>query len=172
MSYQEHKSKAEAIVARCAIITVSDTRTEQTDTSGRRMRELIAGHGHTVVHYQVVRDEPGEIEPLLVSLLRRDDVDCVLTTGGTGISGRDQTIDVVRRHLRHTLPGFGELFRLLSYQQIGSGAMLSQSLGGVARAGKVNKLLFAMPGSTKAVDLAMSQLILPELGHLLHELRK
>jgi len=108
------------------------------------------------------------LHELLTEVLAVRDLDAVLTNGGTGISRRDTTIEVVETHLDQTLPGFGELFRMLSFQQIGSGAMLSRAVGGVAR----GKLLFAMPGSTAAVELAMTQLILPELKHLVHELRK
>ncbi len=168
MAYDQHTHAAEPNVARCAVVTLSDTRTEQTDGSGRRIRELMTEAGHRVAHYQVVRDDPAEFEPLLLSLLTRDDVDAVLTNGGTGISRRDQTIAIVERHLDQPLPGFGELFRMLSWDQIGSGAMLSRTVGGIAK----GKVVFAMPGSTKAVELAMTRLILPEIKHLLFELRK
>ena len=105
---------------------------------------------------------------LLTDILAREDVDAVFTNGGTGVSRRDRTIEVVERHLDQPLAGFGELFRFLSFEQIGSGAMLSRAVAGIGR----GKIVFAMPGSTKAVELAMSRLILPELKHLLHELRK
>jgi molybdenum cofactor biosynthesis protein B len=168
MAYEDHTHAAEPNVARCAVVTLSDTRTPGTDTSGRRIQELLVDAGHRVAAYQVVRDDPAEFDPLLVSLLSRSDVDAVLTNGGTGISRRDQTIAVVERHLDQSLPGFGELFRMLSWDQIGSGAMLSRAVGGIAK----GKVVFAMPGSTKAVELAMTRLILPEIKHLLFELRK
>jgi molybdopterin adenylyltransferase len=167
-SYEQHKSTAAAISARCAIVTLSDTRTESTDKSGQKIREVLTAQGHSIAHYQIVKDDPAELTPLLQSLLTRADVDAILTNGGTGIARRDQTVQVIERAIDRPLPGFGELFRMLSWQQIGSGAMLSRAAGGIAH----GKLLFAMPGSTAAVELAMTKLILPELKHLLHELRK
>lgn len=166
--YNQHRRQAAGGVARCAVVTLSDTRTEASDKSGKRIRDLLAEAGHVVSDYQIIPDEPSTLEPLLARLLSRDDVDTVLTNGGTGVSRRDQTVPVIQRLIDTPLPGFGELFRMLSYAQIGSGAMLSRALGGVAR----GKLLFAMPGSTGAVELAMTKLILPEINHLLHELRK
>lgn len=168
MAYQEHHRAAESVTARCAVITLSDTRTEATDTTGRLIRDLLLGQGHTVAHYQILKDEPSELDSLLNDLLAREGIDAILTNGGTGISRRDQTIDVIGRRIDLPLPGFGELFRMLSWEQIGSGAMLSRAVGGIAG----GKVLFAMPGSTKAAELAMTKLILPELKHLLFELRK
>ena len=169
MAYEAHQRAGAAIVARCAIVTLSDTRTEATDTSGKRIRELLEAEKHSVTRYDLIPDEPTRLRGLLDELLADANVDVVLTNGGTGISTRDQTIDVVAERIALPLPGFGELFRMLSYEQIGSGAMLSRAVGGVTAQGR---LLFAMPGSTKAVELAMTKLILPELGHLLAELRK
>lgn|ERR1700722_3897033 len=168
MSYQQHQHDASGIVVGCAVVTLSDTRTEATDSSGAAIQRLLAEAGHKVLHYEIVHDEPAEFDPLLARLLGRADVEVVLTNGGTGISRRDQTIQVVQRRLDTVLDGFGELFRSLSYQEIGSGAMLSRAVGGVAR----GKLVFAMPGSTKAVELAMTKLILPELRHLVSQVRK
>jgi molybdenum cofactor biosynthesis protein B len=168
MAYDQHQRESQPIGARCAVVTLSDTRSEATDTSGRRMRELLAGDGHAVARYAILPDDPQQLSPLLDELLASGEIDVILTNGGTGISKRDQTISVIERKLTLPLPGFGELFRMLSYEQIGSGAMLSRAAGGVAN----GKLLFATPGSTKAVELAMTKLILPELRHLLHELRK
>jgi molybdenum cofactor biosynthesis protein B len=168
MAYEQHLQDSAPLVAKCAIVTLSDTRTESSDKSGRRLRELLEADGHRLVHYQLIPDEPGPLAELLAALLARPDVDVVLTNGGTGISRRDRTIEVVQRQIEQPLPGFGELFRMLSWEQIGSGAMLSRAVGGIAR----DKLLFAMPGTTAAVELAMTKLVLPELRHLLHELRK
>ena len=168
MAYEEHTSAAESISARCAIVTLSDTRTEQTDTSGQRIRELLLAENHQVTRYDLIPDDPARLGRLLDELMNDDYVDAILTNGGTGVSRRDHTIGVIEQKLTLALPGFGELFRMLSYEQIGSGAMLSRAAGGVAGA----KLLFAMPGSTKAVELAMTKLILPELKHLLRELRR
>jgi molybdenum cofactor biosynthesis protein B len=168
MAYSEHRASAESLVARCAVITLSDTRDESSDSSGAMAKRLIESADHIVTHYQIIPDDPGELEMLLEMLLGTTDVDAILTNGGTGISRRDQTVKVIERMLDVPLPGFGELFRMLSWEQIASGAMLSRAVGGVSR----GKLLFAMPGSTAAVELAMTKLILPEIGHLIHELRK
>jgi molybdenum cofactor biosynthesis protein B len=168
MSVEQHKTAASALKARCIIITLSDTRGPSTDTSGRRIIELLEAAGHAAAHYAVIPDDPMKFSALLDASLARDDADAIFTTGGTGVSRRDQTIDVIDNALTTPLPGFGELFRMLSWEQLGSAALLSRATGGVAR----GKLLFAMPGSKGAVELAMTRLILPELGHLLGELRK
>ena len=166
--YEQHTRSAAPLAARCAVVTLSDTRTAETDKSGRRIRDLLEADGHAVAHYQILPDEPERLGRELDALLVRADVDAVLTNGGTGVGRRDQTIRVVERRLDQPLPGFGELFRMLSWEQIGSGAMLSRAAGGIAG----GKPVFAMPGSTAAVELAMAKLVLPELRHLLHELRK
>ena len=168
MAYQDHLRDAQALSARCAVVTLSDTRTPETDRSGKRIGELLEAAQHAVPRYHLIRDDPAALHALLTELLSDSQLDAVITNGGTGISRRDTTIEVVQRHLEQTLPGFGELFRMLSFQQIGSGAMLSRAVGGVSR----GKLVFALPGSTAAVELAMTKLILPELKHLLGELRK
>jgi len=168
MSYQQHTKQSTEESARCAVITLSDTRTPQTDKSGKRITDLLESSGHSVNEYRLIRDEAEELRGLLEQFLASDALDIILTNGGTGVSRRDRTIEVVQRLLDQLLPGFGEIFRALSFQEIGSGAMLSRAIGGIAR----GKLLFAMPGSTNAVELAMTKLILPELKHLLHELRK
>jgi molybdenum cofactor biosynthesis protein B len=168
MSYQSHQRSGLSITARCAIVTLSDTRTPETDKSGQKIRELLEGAGHAVGDYQLIPDDPSRLAPLLAQLLANSTIDCIIANGGTGISRRDQTIKVIENLLEQPLPGFGELFRMLSYEQIASGAMLSRAIAGIAR----GKPLFALPGSTGAVELAMTKLILPELGHLLAELRK
>jgi len=168
MAYEQHIQDAKKMSARCAVVTLSDTRTAETDTSGQLIRKLLSDDGHTVARYEILPDDPDRLAALLDELIASADIDVILTNGGTGISPRDQTISVIEQRLTVPLPGFGELFRMLSWQQIGSGAMLSRAAGGVAS----QKLLFALPGSYKAVELAMTSLILPELRHLLHELRK
>ena len=168
MSYAEHQEIAAVESPRCAVITLSDTRTPETDTSGNLTRSLLAGHGFAVVASHLLRDEAGDLKSALDALLARDDVDAILTNGGTGIAKRDATIGVVERAIETPLPGFGELFRMLSWEQVGSGAMLSRAAAGIAR----GKLVFAMPGSPKAVELAMTRLVLPELKHLVNQLRK
>jgi molybdenum cofactor biosynthesis protein B len=168
MAYQAHLRDSLTIRARCAIITLSDTRTPETDKSGKRIRELLEAAGHSVARYELIPDDLTALHALLTDVLSGQDLDAVLTNGGTGVSRRDTTIEVVETHLDQTLPGFGELFRMLSWHEIGSGAMLTRAVGGISR----GKLLFAMPGSTGAVELAMTKLILPELKHLVSELRK
>jgi molybdopterin adenylyltransferase len=167
MSHVEHKATAPASVA-CIVITVSDTRTEATDTAGRAMADLLAAAGHTVVARHVVRDEPAELRVLVEASLARDDAAAIITTGGTGISSRDRTYEAMAGLLERRLDGFGELFRVLSYEQIGSAAMLSRAVAGVAR----GKLVACLPGSEAAVRLAMERLLIPELGHIVGELSR
>lgn len=166
MSSTEHRARAPKAVT-CAVLTVSDTRTEATDASGRAVGDLLAGAGHHVVARAIVRDEPVEIDRALVAWLTHDDVDAILTTGGTGISRRDSTIDVVERHLEKRLEGFGELFRMLSYHDIGAAAMMSRACAGLAR----GRVLIALPGSEPAVRLAMTKLVVPELAHMVQQAR-
>lgn len=168
MSHLEHKDSSAGIAARCAVITLSDTRNEATDTSGAKIKALLGSEHHLVNYYSIIPDEPRELARLLEELISSGDIDVILTNGGTGISRRDHTIPVIEKHLTTVLNGFGELFRMLSYQQIGSSAMMSRAVGGIAK----DKLVFAMPGSTAGVELAMTKLILPELRHLLGQLRK
>jgi molybdenum cofactor biosynthesis protein B len=151
-----------------AVITVSDTRTLATDTGGACAAELLAGAGHPVALREIVKDDADAIAALLRSALARDDVRAVVLTGGTGISPRDVTPEAVAPLLERELPGFGELFRALSYQEIGSAALLSRALGGVAS----GKLVFVLPGSRAGVRLALEKLVLPELGHLASEAAK
>ena len=164
MAYRSHKEQSRDVPVRCAVVTVSDTRTTETDKSGPVCRDALSAHGHEVVEYRIVRDEPVEIESCLDDLL--DKCDVVIFNGGTGISDRDTTIEVVSRRLEKQLPGFGELFRMLSYDDIGAGAMLSRATAGVAG----DTLVFSIPGSTGAVTLAMDTLIAPELSHLVWEI--
>ncbi|HEX8322318.1 MAG TPA: MogA/MoaB family molybdenum cofactor biosynthesis protein [Tepidisphaeraceae bacterium] len=168
MSYAGHQKAAAGEAPRCAVITLSDTRTAATDDSGNLIRRLIGESGFAVTASALLPDEPAALRDALEDLLARDDVDAILTNGGTGIARRDLTIAVVEQIIDVPLPGFGELFRMLSWEQIGAGAMLSRAVGGVAR----GRLVFAMPGSPKAVELAMTKLVLPELKHLVHELRR
>ncbi|HUT87878.1 MAG TPA: MogA/MoaB family molybdenum cofactor biosynthesis protein [Thermoguttaceae bacterium] len=163
----QHRAEAPPIV-RCAVVTVSDTRTLKTDTGGQTIRDLVIGAGHQVVDRHILPDEPEPMRKLLASLRDRADVDAVLMTGGTGIGSRDQTFETVTGMLDKTLPGYGELFRMLSYEEIGSAAMLSRAVGGLIG----RTVLVTMPGSRAAVRLAMEKLILPELGHLVREARR
>ena len=150
------------------VITVSDTRTLETDTGGARVVELLGGAGHALSGREIVRDERGAIAGALRAALARDGVDAVILTGGTGVAPRDVTPEAVEPLLERVVPGFGELFRALSYAEIGSAAILSRALAGLAG----GRVVFALPGSRGAVELAMQRLVLPELGHLLGEARK
>ncbi len=168
MAYEKHISVGRGLSARCAVVTLSDTRTAENDHSGDRIATLLVEAGHEATIRKIIPDEPAALQALLELLRKGDTLDLIITNGGTGVSGRDSTVPVVERMLTTTLPGFGELFRMLSFEQIGSGAMLSRAVGGLA--GRV--LIFALPGSTKACELAMQRLILPEIGHLIGEIRK
>jgi len=168
MSNVEHERQAAAIVPNLAILTLSDTRGVEADTSGQTIRRLAEAAGMRVADYQLIRDEPATLRAWLERWSARDDVDAIVTNGGTGISPRDQTIDVVRGWITLELPGFGEIFRMLSYEQVGPAAMMSRAVGG----SRGRQAIFALPGSTKAVELAMEKLIVPQLRHVLRELRK
>lgn len=150
------------------MLTVSDTRTLDTDTSGRAIAELLAGAGHAVAERAMVRDEPAEIGAALERWLGRGDLDAVITTGGTGIASRDGTVEVVERLLEKRLDGFGELFRMLSYQAIGAAAIMSRACAGLAR----GRILIALPGSQAAVRLAMEKLVLPEIAHMVQQAQR
>ena len=164
-SRAHHHRKSALSRVPTAVVTVSDTRTLDTDSGGARVAELLGAAGHPVVVREIAKDEPAEISATLSALLARDDVGAVILTGGTGVAPRDVTPEAVEPLLDRVVPGFGELFRALSYEQIGSAALLSRALAGLA-AGRV---VFVLPGSRGAVELAMEKLILPELGHLAAE---
>ncbi|MCL4859151.1 MAG: molybdenum cofactor biosynthesis protein MoaB [Caldilineaceae bacterium] len=148
-----------------AIVTVSDTRTPETDTSGQLIRALAEAAGHVIVAHRIVKDEPDQVAQALADLVEGE-ARLIIFNGGTGISQRDRTYDVISKHLEKTLPGFGEIFRMLSYEQVGAAAMLSRATAGVYR----NRVVFSTPGSPDAVQLAMEKLILPEIQHLAWEL--
>ena len=151
-----------------AVLTVSDTRTLETDTGGATIIELLTAAGHEITAREIVPDEPRQLRSLLVALSNRPEVDALLVTGGTGISRRDRTYETVAELLDKPIPGYGELFRWLSFQEIGAAAMLSRTLGGLVG----QTVLLTMPGSPHAVRLALEKLILPELGHLVREARR
>ena len=161
----QHRSHAPQSVS-FAVLTVSDSRTIETDRGGDTIVELAVAAGHRIVARDILPDDPIPIADQIMRLVEADDVDAILLTGGTGISRRDQTYETVLKLLTRPLPGYGELFRYLSFQEIGAAAMLSRTLGGVVD----ETLLLTMPGSPAAVRLAMEQLILPEIGHLLAEI--
>ncbi|HXF62942.1 MAG TPA: molybdenum cofactor biosynthesis protein B [Caldilineaceae bacterium] len=148
-----------------AVVTVSDTRTPETDVSGKLIRDLAEAAGHRIIAHRIVPDEPDQVAATLVELAEGE-ARLIIFNGGTGISRRDRTYDVISQALEKTLPGFGELFRMLSYQEVGAAAMLSRATAGVYR----GKVVFSTPGSPNAVRLAMEKLILPEIQHLAWEL--
>jgi len=148
------------------VLTISDTRALETDVSGRTIVELLENAHHVVAKRQILRDEPKDVHQAVLGQI--GGVDAVITTGGTGIASRDSTYEAVTSLLDKRLDGFGELFRVLSYQEIGSAAMLSRATAGIAR----GTAIFLLPGAENAVRLAMTKLILPELGHVIRELRK
>lgn len=165
MAYHPHADQQELVV-RCAVMTVSDTRSPATDRSGQLIQQLLQDAGHQWIDYQLVKDEPTQIQPILQQLCLRSDLDAVILNGGTGIAPRDTTYDAIEHLLEKTLPGFGEIFRMLSYQEIGSRAIASRAVAGVFQ----HTLIFSLPGSSNAVRLAMEKLILPELRHLVTQL--
>lgn len=158
----------EKIQVNCAVITVSDTRTEETDRSGQLTKDLLKEAGHLVNAYAILKDEPALIQSKLEELSVRFDVDVLIFNGGTGIAPRDTTYDALVGLLEKVLPGFGELFRWLSYQEIGSRAMASRAIAGIYK----RKIVFSIPGSSGAVKLALEKLILPELIHLMGQLNQ
>lgn len=158
-NHQENAAKAHHAMA-CAVIIVSDTRTPETDVSGKWIMETLKGAGHKIAAYEIVRDEPDQI----IRLVEKLALSCqlILLSGGTGIAKRDTTYEAISGLLEKEIGGFGELFRMLSYAEIGPAAMLSRATGGLFK----DTLIFSLPGSTGAVTLAMTELILPELDHM------
>jgi molybdenum cofactor biosynthesis protein B len=167
VSSTEHKAHAPTSVA-CFVLTVSDTRTPDTDTSGRAIRDLLASAGHVVTGTAIVHDEPSRVVAQISQALGQEATQVVITTGGTGITSRDGTFEAVDGLLEKRLDGFGELFRMLSYQEIGPAAMMSRAIAGTL----ARKAIFVLPGSEHAVRLAMTRLIVPELGHVVQQLKK
>jgi len=164
---QEHKAQAPRSV-HCFIVTVSDTRTEATDTSGRAIAELLTAGGHTVEGRAIVKDDVELVRDTIVRQLANPDVQAIITTGGTGITSRDRTYEAVTAMLQKRLDGFGELFRMLSYQQIGSAAIMSRACAGLSS----GRVIVSLPGSEAAVKLAMERLVIPELPHLVQQAQK
>jgi len=163
----EHKATAPRSIG-CFVLTISDSKTEATDTSGQLIRGLLTGAGHTVVGHAIVRDEPTQVTGLIRKGCADAGVEAFILTGGTGVTSRDSTYEAVEVLLDKRLSGFGELFRMLSYQEIGAAAMMSRAQGGVVQ----GRALFSLPGSPNACRLALEKLILPELGHVLREVRR
>ncbi|MGN6730828.1 MAG: MogA/MoaB family molybdenum cofactor biosynthesis protein [Candidatus Binatia bacterium] len=166
MSVHEHKGRGKKNI-RFFVVTVSDTRDESTDTSGQTIRNLLQDNQHEIGGYRIVKDEPEQIENVLNEVLAKDDVDAVIVNGGTGIAPRDGTYEVVSRFLEKKLDGFGEIFRYLSYLDIGSAAIMSRAAAGSAR----GKVLISLPGSQGAVKLAIEKLVLGEIRHMVSQVQ-
>lgn len=167
MSVQEHKAYAPVSVS-CFVLTVSDTRTEADDTGGQAIRQLLENGGHSVTGHAIVRDDPTAVIRAVNVCLADAGTRVIITTGGTGVTSRDGTFEAIDGLLEKRLTGFGELFRMLSYEQIGAAAMMSRAIAGTAG----DKAIFVLPGSPDAVRLAMTKLILPELGHVVQQLNR
>jgi molybdopterin adenylyltransferase len=168
-SFQEHQAQgAKFGPLGFAVITMSDSRSVETDTSGRFIQDAVAAAGHRTARYTLIKDDPQKITAELDAALADPSVAIIVTNGGTGISLRDNAYETIVARLDKRLDGFGELFRMLSYAEIGAAAMLSRAIGGVVG----RKVVFSLPGSTKAVRLGMEKLILPQAGHLYFELQK
>jgi molybdenum cofactor biosynthesis protein B len=167
VSTVEHKARAPISIA-CFVLTVSDTRTEANDTGGQAIRELLEGAGHSVSGHAIVKDEPSQVTAIVRRQLADPATQVIISTGGTGISARDTTYEAVTGLLEKRLDGFGELFRMISFHQIGSAAMMSRATAGTVG----RKAIFVLPGSPAAVRLAMEKLIVPELGHVVQQLSK
>ena len=167
MSHLAHRAAAPRTI-RCYVVTVSDTRTEETDSGGRAIVELLAGEGHEVAGKTIVPDDPERVRGALQAGIETPEIDAVIATGGTGITQRDGTYEAVAALLDKRIDGFGELFRSLSYQEIGPAAMMSRACAGLAG----GTIVISLPGSENAVRLAMTKLILPELGHMVREARR
>lgn len=167
-SVKEHREEAPSSV-RCMIVTVSDTRTPETDKSGQLIRELLEQADYKIVSYRIVKDEYDEIQALVKEAASDPQIEAILLNGGTGIAKRDTTYEAVRDVLNKKMHGFGEVFRYLSYvEDIGSAAILSRAVAGVCN----NTAVFSMPGSTGAVKLALTKIIVPELKHVMREIYK
>jgi molybdopterin adenylyltransferase len=167
MSQTEHKARAPVSV-RCFVLTVSDTRTVETDASGRAIVELLTAAGHEVAGRTIVKDDPDLVRGTIERQLASPDVHAIITTGGTGITSRDSTYEAVAGLLQKRLDGFGELFRMLSFEQIGPAAIMSRASAGLV----AGRIVVSLPGSEAAVRLAMERLLIPELGHLVEQARR
>lgn len=164
---QEHRAQAPASVG-CFVLTISDSKTSETDTSGALIRELLSAAGHRITGHAIVKDEPAQVAAVIRSGCAAPSVEAFILTGGTGITSRDSTYEAIEALLDKRLAGFGELFRMLSYQEIGAAAMLSRAQGGVVQ----GRVLFSLPGSPNACRLALEKLIIPELPHLIREVKR
>ncbi|MFC1957959.1 molybdenum cofactor biosynthesis protein B [Chloroflexota bacterium] len=164
VSYQEHKEKAPRSV-NCAVLTISDSRTEENDESGKLIRQKLSQNGHKVLSYAVLKNEAESIKKKISELLRQEELQVIITSGGTGVSHRDITVETIYPILEKEMDGVGELFRFLTYQEMGTVSIMSRAMAGVAG----GKVILCFPGSTGATSLAMDKIILPEIGHMVRE---
>ena len=167
VSYREHKNEGPRSVS-CAVVTISDSRTEQDDESGKLLKQKLTDSGHRVISYSIIKDDADAISQKLKELLAQQELQVIITTGGTGVGRRDVTVETVSPILDKKLDGFGELFRSLSYREIGTASIMSRAIAGVGG----GKVVICLPGSLGAVRLAMDQVILPEIGHMVREATK
>lgn len=169
MGYEEHHKHASKLKSlNFAVLTVSDTRTKDTDESGKILCELLKSNNHSIVYYEIVKDDRSDIEKFIKKCISDENVNVIMTNGGTGISKRDVTIETVRKFFEKTLDGFGEIFRYLSYEEIRSGAIMSRATAGVCK----GKIIISIPGSPNAIKLAMDKLIIPEIAHIIWEIER
>jgi len=164
MSYHQHKEEAPRSVS-CAVLTISDSRTEQDDESGKLITRKLSENGHRVADYAILRNDATAIREKLSELLGQDELQVIITSGGTGVSHRDITVETLYPLMEKKLDGFGELFRSMSYEEIGTGSIMSRAIAGVVG----GRIIICLPGSIRAVTLAMDRIILPEIGHLVRE---
>jgi molybdenum cofactor biosynthesis protein B len=164
MSYKEHKESSPRTVT-CAVLVISDSRTEETDESGKLLREKLGENGHRVTDYAILKNDSEAVEGKIKELLGNEELQVIITSGGTGVSHRDVTVETITPMLEKQLDGFGELFRSLSYQEIGTASIMSRAIAGVAGA----KIIICIPGSLGAARLAIEKIIMPEIGHMVRE---
>ena len=164
MGYHEHKQLAPKSV-NCSVVVISDSRTEQNDESGKLIMQLLKSNGHKVLSYCILKNDADSIRKKIDELLNEKSLQVIINSGGTGISHRDITIEAISPTLEKKIDGFGELFRFLTYQQIGTASIMSRAMAGIVK----GKVIICLPGSVKAVNLAVESIILPEIGHLVRE---
>ncbi len=164
MSYQEHKKEAPQSV-NCAVLTISDSRTEQSDESGKLLKQKLSDSGHRVIAYAILKNDSESVKQKISELLGQEEVQVIITCGGTGVGHRDITVETVSSILEKKLDGFGELFRSLSYQEIGTASIMSRAIAGAVG----GKVIICLPGSLGAAKLAIDKIILPEIGHMVRE---
>lgn len=168
MSHKEHEKCAADLALSCCVITLSDTRSKDSDTSGQAIIEQLKRAGYRVAQYELIPDEPEQLRLIVRRAIADPEIDLIITTGGTGVAARDRTVDTILPMLGTPIPGFGELFRMLSFQEIGAAAMLSRAEAGIAN----GTVVFLLPGSTHACKLAMERLIVPQAAHLVSHAKR